>query len=604
MPPATTWGFIRFYARPFLPMIVAGFLFSVFIAIVEVRVYAFVGRLIDFMGKADPTTFFTTYGWQLAFYAALALLIQPFATAMSATVENQGLRGSFPMRTRWLAHRYMLRQSMEFFHNEFAGRVSTKVMQAALGVRDVVLKLSHTISYVLVYVTTALVSFTAYDPRLAIPLIIWIIAYAIVTRHYVPLMGALSEKQANMRSVVTGRLVDTYTNIPTVKLFAHASREDDYAKEGMGWMLQSVYDSMRVATSMDIWLNALNGAVLVSTAAIAVWLWSKGAITVGAIAFSVGLVFRMLGMAHWILWEVAGLFEDFGTVKDGVDLLARRHKVVDVKDAPAITVKRGEISFTDVHFNYGKKVEDNREVLAGLNLVIKPGEKVGLVGRSGAGKSTLANLLLRFYDVSAGTITIDDQNISNVAQESLRAAIGVVTQDTSLMHRSVRDNIRYGKPDASETEINAAAAQAHASEFISTLIDPNGKRGLEAHVGERGVKLSGGQRQRVAIARVLLKNAPILILDEATSALDSEVEAAIQENLNTLMQGKTVIAVAHRLSTIAAMDRLVVMDKGRIVEEGTHAQLVKKRGGIYAALWARQSGGFLIPEDIKAKAAE
>ncbi len=604
MPPASTWGFIRFYARPFLPLIVAGLMFSVAIAIIEVRVYAFVGRLIDLMGKANPITFFTDHGTEMFIYAALALLIQPILAALGDSVENQGLRGTFPMRTRWLAHRYMLRQSMEFFHNEFAGRVSTKVMQASIGVRDVVMKLTQVISWVVVFVVTALASFIANDPRLAIPMIVWIAAYGFVMRRYVPLMGKLSEKQANMRSIVTGRLVDTYTNIPTVKLFAHASREDDYAKEGMGWMLQSVYDSMRVATTMNMWLNALNGAVLVSTAAIAIWLWSKAAITVGAIAFSVGLIYRMLGMAHWMLWEVAGLFEDFGTVKDGVDVLARRHKVVDVKDAPALTVKRGEISFTDVHFNYGKKVEDNREVLAGLNLVIKPGEKVGLVGRSGAGKSTLANLLLRFYDVSAGAIEIDGQNIAGVAQESLRATIGVVTQDTSLMHRSVRDNIRYGKPDASETEINAAAAQAHAKEFVGTLIDPNGKRGLEAHVGERGVKLSGGQRQRVAIARVLLKNAPILILDEATSALDSEVEAAIQENLNTLMQGKTVIAVAHRLSTIAAMDRLVVMDKGRIVEEGTHAQLVKKGGGIYAALWARQSGGFLIPEDIKAKAAE
>ena len=604
MPSANTWGFIRFYGRPFLPIIVVGLLLSVVIAVIEVRVYAFVGRLIDQMGKADPTTFFATHGTEMLVYAALALVIQPVLSALGDAIENQGLRGNFAMRTRWLAHRYMLRQSMEFFQNEFAGRVATKVMQAALGVRDVVMKLTQVISWVAVFVITALASFIANDWRLAIPMVVWIAAYGIVMRRYVPLMGSLSEKQANMRSVVTGRLVDTYTNIPTVKLFAHASREDDYAKEGMGWMLQSIYDSLRVATTMNIWLNALNGAVMVSTTAVAVWLWSRGAITVGAIAFSVGLIYRMLGMAHWMLWEVAGLFEDFGVVKDGISVIARHHAVVDVAGAPALSVKRGEIVFRDVHFNYGKTVEDKREVLAGLNLVIRPGEKVGLVGRSGAGKSTLANLLLRFYDVSAGAIEVDGANISGVAQESLRASIGVVTQDTSLMHRSVRDNIKYGKPDATETEILNAAEQAHASEFISNLIDPNGRRGLEAHVGERGVKLSGGQRQRVAIARVLLKNAPILILDEATSALDSEVEAAIQENLNTLMQGKTVIAVAHRLSTIAAMDRLIVMDKGRIVEEGTHAQLVKKRGGIYAGLWARQSGGFLIPEDIKQKAAE
>jgi len=604
MPSATAWGFIKFYARPFLPLILAGLTFSVVIAIIEVRAYAFIGRLIDLMGKENPATFFETHGWEMALYAAIILLIQPVLAGLGDSVENQGLRGNFAMRIRWLAHRYMLRQSMEFFHNEFAGRVATKVMQAALGVRDVVMKLTQVISWVVVFVITALASFAANDWRLAIPMVLWIAAYGFVMRRYVPRMGRLSEKQANMRSVVTGRLVDTYTNMPTVKLFAHAAREDDYAKEGMGWMLQSVYDSLRVATTMNIWLNALNGAVLTSTAAIAIWLWSHGSITVGAIAFSVGLVYRMLGMAHWMLWEVAGLFEDFGVVKDGVEVIARHHAVVDVAGAPALDVQRGEIDFKDVHFNYGKAVEHGREILAGLNLTISPGEKVGLVGRSGAGKSTLANLLLRFYDISGGAITIDGQNIAGVTQESLRAAIGVVTQDTSLMHRSVRDNIRYGRPDASEDDIIAAAAQAHASDFISTLIDPNDRRGMEAHVGERGVKLSGGQRQRVAIARVLLKNAPILILDEATSALDSEVEAAIQENLNTLMQGKTVIAVAHRLSTIAAMDRLVVMDKGRIVEEGTHAELLKKRGGIYASLWARQSGGFLIPEDIKAKAAE
>jgi len=598
-PQATTWGFIRFYSRPFLPLIIAGLTLSVLIAVIEVRVYAFVGKMIDQLGKADAATFFADHSSELLLYAALALLIQPGLSMIGDSVENQGMRGNFAMRVRWQAHRYMLRQSMEFFHNEFAGRVATKVMQAALGVRDVVMKITQVISWVVVFVITALASFAANDWRLAVPMVLWIIAYFFVMRHFVPKMGELSEKQADMRSLVTGRIVDTYTNIPTVKLFAHASREDDYAREGMGWMLQSVYDSMRVSTKMNMALNALNGAVLTATAGVALWLWSQGAITVGAIAFSVGLVYRMLGMAHWMLWEVAGLFEDFGVVKDGVDVIAREHIVVDAKQAKPLTVTAGQIGFNDLHFNYGKPVENGREIIAGLNLKIHPGEKVGLVGRSGAGKSTLASLLLRFYDVGSGSITIDGQNVAEVKQESLRAAIGVVTQDTSLMHRSVHDNIRYGKPDATEAEIAHAAEQAHASEFIANLVDPNGRRGMEAHVGERGVKLSGGQRQRVAIARVLLKNAPILILDEATSALDSEVEAAIQENLNSLMEGKTVIAVAHRLSTIAAMDRLVVMDKGRIVEEGTHAQLVKKKNGIYAALWARQSGGFLIPEDIK-----
>ena len=563
MPHATTWGFIRFYARPFLPLIMAGLFFSVIIAVIEVRVFAFVGTLVDILSKTSPEMFWTEYKWELLFYASLAIIIQPFLHAIGDSIENQGMRGNFAMRIRWLAHRYILRQSMEFFHNEFAGRISTKVMQAALGVRDVVMKITQVIAWVVVFFVTAIASFVANDWRLAIPMLVWLVLYGFAMRYFVPQMGRLSETQADMRSLVTGRVVDTYTNMPTVKLFAHASREDDYAKEGMGWMLQSVYNSMRVATKMNIALNTLNSLLLSATAAVAIWLWSKQAITVGAIAFSVGLVYRMLGMAHWMLWEIAGLFEDFGVVKDGVDVIAKKHAVVDATNAPALQVWRGEIAFAELHFNYGQKSENNREVIAGLNLVIRPGQKVGLVGRSGAGKSTLANLLLRFYDVGAGAISVDGQNIAEVSQESLRAAIGVVTQDTSLLHRAVRDNIRYGKPDATQAEIDAAAAQAHASEFIANLVDPNGRRAMAAHVGERGVKLSGGQRQRVAIARVLLKNAPILILDEATSALDSEVEAAIQENLNILMQGKTVIAVAHRLSTIAAMDRLVVMDRGR-----------------------------------------
>ncbi len=604
-PPPTTWGFIKHYTRPFYPLLIVGFLLSITLAIIEVRVFAYVGSLVDTLGTADRATFWSENKWYLIGYGALAVLFQPFITAIADSIENQGMRGNFAMRIRWLSHRYMLRQSMEFFHNEFAGRVSTKVMQAALGVRDVIMKLTQVIAWVAMFFVTAVASFIANDWRLAIPLLGWLVLYGFTMRHFVPRMGKLSEKQADTRSIVTGRIVDTYTNMPTVKLFAHASREDDYAKEGMGWMLQAVHNSMRVATQMNVVLNCINALLLTSTAAMAIWLWHGNSITIGAIAFSVGLVYRMLGMAHWMLWEIAGLFEDFGVVKDGVDVIAREHQVKDLPNAKSLVVPKGLIEFETLHFNYGNAVgEDGREIISGLNLKIKPGEKVGLVGRSGAGKSTIANLLLRFYDVGSGSIKIDQQNIAHVNQESLRAAIGVVTQDTSLLHRSVRDNIRYGRPDASEAEILDAARKAHADEFITHLADPNGRQGMNAHVGERGVKLSGGQRQRVAIARVLLKNAPILILDEATSALDSEVEAAIQENLNTLMQGKTVIAVAHRLSTIAAMDRLVVMDKGKVVEEGTHAQLVKKKNGIYAKLWARQSGGFLIPEDIKKEAAE
>jgi ATP-binding cassette, subfamily B, multidrug efflux pump len=601
-PAPSVRGFIWYYSKPFLPLLIAGFVLAIAIAIIEVRVFAYVGTLVDVLGKADRATFWQQNKSSLLFYGSLSLIVLPILTFMGDSIENQGLRGNYPMRIRWMAHRYMLRQSMDFFHNEFAGRIATKVMQAALGVRDVVMKLTQVIAWVVVFFISAVASFAEKSWLLTIPLIVWLLAYLLTLRSFVPRLGKLSETQADMRSLVTGRIVDTYTNMPTVKLFAYASREDKYAQEGMSWMLDSVFKSMRVSTTMNASLNIINGGLLTSTAAMATWLWYSDSITIGAIAFSVGLVYRMLGMAHWMLWEIAGLFEDFGVVKDGVDTIAREHSVKDVPNAKPLRVSEGEIVFENLSFNYGKNINPGGNIVVDhLNLVIKPGEKVGLVGRSGAGKSTLANLLLRFYDVGSGAIIIDNQNIANVSQETLRSAIGVVTQDTSLLHRAVIDNIRYGMPDATFAEVEAAAAKAHADEFIANLVDPNGRTGYDAHVGERGVKLSGGQRQRIAIARVLLKNAPILILDEATSALDSEVEAAIQENLYTLMEGKTVIAVAHRLSTIAAMDRLVIMDKGRIVEEGTHQELLRKKNGLYASLWKRQSGGFLVPEDIAAE---
>ncbi|MFN0192320.1 MAG: ABC transporter ATP-binding protein [Aestuariivirga sp.] len=593
-------GFILHYSRPFYPLIAAGFVLSVIIAIFEVRLFAYVGSLVDTLTVADRATFWQENKGTLLVYAALAAIALPFLNFLADAIENQGMRGNFAMRIRWLAHRYMLRQSMEFFQNEFAGRVATKVMQAALGVRDTVLKLTQVMTWVLVYLLSAIASFAANDWRLTIPLVLWLAGYLLAMRYFVPRLGKLSETQADMRSLVTGRVVDTYTNIPTVKLFAHDSREDGYAREGMQWMLDSVYASMRTSTWMNTTLNTLNGLLITSTAALATWLWYTNAITVGAIAFAVGLVYRMQGMSHWMIWEMAGLFEDIGVVKDGVDTIAREQSVVDKEGAAPLKVSKGEILFDNVRFNYGKpETAGALPAIDGLTLRIAPGEKVGLVGRSGAGKSTLASLLLRFYDVEGGRIVIDGQDISSVTQESLRGLIGVVTQDTSLLHRSVKDNILYGKPGASMPEVEAAARKAHADEFIAGLVDPNDRTGYQAHVGERGVKLSGGQRQRIAIARVLLKNAPILVLDEATSALDSEVEAAIQENLYTLMEGKTVIAVAHRLSTIAAMDRLVVMDKGRIVEDGSHQQLLRA-GGLYASLWRRQSGGFLANEAAEA----
>jgi len=595
-PDAKLFAFAFHYTKPFLPLLAASILFSTVIALIEVYLFAFIGNLVDLLTTADRATFWEENATKLTLMGVLVLLVLPSLNFISEAISHQGLRGAFAMRIRWLAHRYVLRQSMDFFHNDYAGRVATKVMQAALGVRDAVMKITEVVVYVTVYFVGALVLVATSDYWLMVPLLVWLSGYALACWYFVPRLGKLSEAQAELRSLVVGRVVDSYTNISTVKLFAHAEREDSYAREGMGWMLEGVNRSMRMSTFMTSTLSLLSGILIFMMSGISIYLWHTGAITTGAIAFSIGLTLRLKAMSQWIIWEVAGLFEDIGVIQDSIETVARDRLVTDVPDAKPLVVSKGEIVFDNVRFNYGKeRVEGRADIVDGFSLTVRPGEKVGLVGRSGAGKSTLANLLLRFYDLESGAIRIDGQDISQVAQESLRAKIGVVTQDTSLLHRSVLENLRYGMPDATLAEVEAAAQKAHAGEFIASLVDPKGRKGYDAHVGERGVKLSGGQRQRIAIARVLLKNAPILVLDEATSALDSEVESAIQENLYTLMEGKTVIAVAHRLSTIAAMDRLIIMDRGRIVEEGTHRQLLK-RNGLYASLWKRQSGGFLVDE--------
>jgi ATP-binding cassette subfamily B multidrug efflux pump len=595
-PAPTLFAFAFHYTKPFLPLLLASILFSTVIALIEVYLFAFIGNLVDLLSTADRATFWEVNATKLILMGALVLLVLPVLNFISEAISHQGLRGAFAMRIRWLAHRYVLRQSMDFFHNDYAGRVATKVMQAALGVRDAVMKITEVVVYVTVYFIGALVLVATSDYWLMLPLLVWLGGYALACWYFVPRLGKLSEAQAELRSLVVGRVVDSYTNISTVKLFAHAEREDSYAREGMGWMLESVNKSMRMSTFMTSTLSLLSGILIFMMSGISIYLWHVGAITTGAIAFSIGLTLRLKAMSQWIIWEVAGLFEDIGVIQDSIETVARDRLVTDIPDAKPLVVRKGEIVFDNVRFNYGKEhVEGRHDIVDGFSLTVRAGEKVGLVGRSGAGKSTLANLLLRFYDLESGAIRIDGQDISQVAQESLRSKIGVVTQDTSLLHRSVLDNLRYGMPDATQAEVEAAAQKAHAGEFIANLVDPKGRTGYDAHVGERGVKLSGGQRQRVAIARVLLKNAPILVLDEATSALDSEVESVIQENLYTLMEGKTVIAVAHRLSTIAAMDRLIIMDRGRIVEEGTHRQLLK-RNGLYANLWKRQSGGFLVDE--------
>jgi ATP-binding cassette subfamily B multidrug efflux pump len=599
-PPTTLFSFILHYSKPFWPLLLASSLFASVVALIEVSLFAFVGKLVDWLSTANRQTFWHDHWLGLAGMGVLVLVVLPVLKFWYEAVIHQGLIGNFAMRTRWQAHRYLLRQSMDFFQNDFAGRVATKVMQTALGVREVVMKVSEVLLYVGVYFTGALLLFATSDLRLTMPLILWLVGYIVALRYFIPRLQAISKEQSEARSLVTGRVVDSYTNIATVKMFAHAEREDTYARDGMDTFLGTVHRQMRLVTLLTVALNSLNALLLFSVAALSLWLWWLEAVTAGAIAFAIGLILRMQGMSHWIMWELASLFEQIGIVQDGLETIARERTVVDPAHPRALAVPRGEVRYDRIHFNYGKNRDDGMGgIIDNLSLTIRPGEKVGLVGRSGAGKSTLVSLLLRFYDLEGGRILIDGQDIALVGQESLREKIGMVTQDTSLLHRSVVDNILYGRPDATFEEAVAAARRAHAHEFIQELEDLNGRRGYHAHVGERGVKLSGGQRQRIAIARVLLKDAPILILDEATSALDSEVEAAIQESLYNLMQGKTVIAIAHRLSTIAALDRLIIMDKGRIVEEGTHAELLK-RGGIYAQLWNRQSGGFIARDTAEA----
>ena len=595
-PPATLFGFVLHYTWPFRWLIAAAAVLSTVIAILEVYLFSVVGTLVDWLAKAERETFWDDHGTWLLSASVLVLVILPILKFFYEVAVHQGLLGNFAMRTRWQAHRYVLRQSMQFFQDDFAGRVATKVMQTALAVRDLVMKITEVLLYVGVYFTAAVVLFAASDIRLTAPMIAWLIGYLIVLRYFVPRLSRISMEQADHRSLVTGRVVDSYTNIPTVKMFAHADNEDAYVKEGMEGFLDNVYVQMRLSTLLTVTLNMLNALLLFSVAGASIWLWSIEAVTVGAIAFAMGLVLRLQGMSQWILWEVWALFENLGVVQDGITTIAREREIVDEPGAEPLTVGDGEIRYEAISFNYGKSIGSNEQrVIEDLSLIVKPGEKIGLVGRSGAGKSTLVSILLRFYDLEGGRITIDGQDIRTVTQDTLRNQIGMVTQDTSLLHRSITENIRYGRPDASDEEVAAAAQAAKADSFIGDLSDAKGRRGYEAHVGERGVKLSGGQRQRIAIARVLLKDAPILVLDEATSALDSEVEAAIQESLYQLMEGKTVIAIAHRLSTIAAMDRLIVMDEGRIVEQGSHDELLELNG-LYAQLWARQSGGFLSVE--------
>ena len=597
-PPRTLVAFCMHYTRGSWALIAVSAVLTSLIAATEVWMFGFLGNIVDWLSAQSRETFLQTEGWKLAGMAFIVLVFLPGIVLANSLLNHQTLFANYPMRIRWQVHRYLLKQSMTFYQDEFAGRIATKLMQTALAVRECVIKLIDVLNYVVVYFLGVLVLVGSSDWRLAMPLGVWLVCYLVLLRHFVPRLGKVSEEQADARSVMTGRVVDSYTNIQTVKLFSHAQREAAFAREGMDGFLGTVYRTMRLVTGLYGILYFLNSLLLASVGALSIRLWLDEAVSIGAVAVALGLVLRLWGMSQWIMWEVSGLFENIGTVQDGIRSISLPRLVEDRPGAQEIVATRGEIAFENVRFHYGKK----KSVIEDLSLAVRPGEKIGVVGRSGAGKSTLVNILLRFYDVEGGRVLIDGQDIAGVTQDSLRAQIGVVTQDTSLLHRSVRDNIAYGRPDATEEMIVEAARRAEAADFIATLSDVKGRKGLDAHVGERGVKLSGGQRQRIAIARVMLKDAPILILDEATSALDSEVEAAIQENLYRLMEGKTVIAIAHRLSTIAAMDRLVVMDEGRIIEEGTHDALIA-RGGLYAQLWQRQSGGFLLEDEQGREAA-
>ncbi|TMX53565.1 ABC transporter ATP-binding protein [Vibrio alginolyticus] len=590
-PPSGMFAFLRYYTRGYEKPLIIMSLMATIVAVVEVMLFGAMGQLVDWLSTSNPETFLQDNKSDLIFYGALLLVVMPILVILYSLLVHQTLLGNYPMSIRWLAHRYLLNQSLNFYQDDFAGRVATKVMQTSLAVRETVMKAMDVFVYVTVYFTSMIIMLATADWRLMIPMIVWLLAYIAIQIYFVPKLKDVASAQADARSTMTGRIVDSYTNIQTVKLFSHSQRETQYAEQGMKGFLNTVYRQMRLVTGFDVAVEISNYILVFSVAALSIYLWLDSAISVGAIAIAISLALRVNGMSMWIMWEVGALFENMGTVVDGMKTLS---KPIDIKDKPGakdLVVTEGGIHFDNVSFHYG----ENKGVISHLDLNIKPGEKVGLVGRSGAGKSTLVNLLLRFHDVEDGSIKIDGQNISEVTQDSLRSKIGMVTQDTSLLHRSIRDNILYGNPDATEEDLLKATKQAHAHEFIETLTDPFGNVGYDAQVGERGVKLSGGQRQRIAISRVLLKDAPLLVLDEATSALDSEVEAAIQESLNELMQGKTVIAIAHRLSTIAQMDRLIVLDKGSIVEQGSHQELIANNG-IYAQLWAHQTGGFIAEE--------
>lgn len=597
LPPKGFLAFVWHCAQGMQGYVLVMAALSAAIAIYEALLFAVLGHVVDWLSSVPPAALWAERKGQIIGITVL-LLASIALVAVQTSVKHQVLAINFPLRLRWNFHRLMLGQSMAFYADEFAGRITTKIMQTALAVRDMIFTTTDVVVGMGVYLVTILVLLAGFDARLLAPFALWMVAYGLACWYFVPRLGKVGKAQADARSAMTGRITDAYTNIATVKLFSHTRRESEFARAAMDAFKLTGYAQMRLVSQFEIVNHILVVGMILGACGTALWLWSLGEVGAGAVAAVTAMTLRVSGHAHWVMWEMTTLFESVGTIQDGINTLTRPRAVVDAPDARPLQVTQGEVKFEAATFAYG----NGRPVIDDLNLTIRPGEKIGLIGRSGAGKSTLVNLLLRFHDVRSGRVLIDGQDISHVTQDSLRRSIGMVTQDTSLLHRSMRDNILYGRPDASEEDMLAAAKRAEAADFIATLTDLQGRSGFDAHVGERGVKLSGGQRQRVAIARVMLKDAPILLLDEATSALDSEVEAAIQQSLDGLMQGKTVIAIAHRLSTIAAMDRLIVLDAGRIIEEGTHAQLLAL-GGVYARLWGHQSGGFLGETDEEEQSA-
>ncbi|MDR3214584.1 MAG: ABC transporter ATP-binding protein/permease [Azoarcus sp.] len=597
-PPRRFFTFLWQCAEGMRGWVVVMTLCTAMVGAFEALLFAMLGKLVDWLATVDPARLWAGEGDRLLLLAGV-IVASVVVVVVQTLVKHQALAGNFAMRLRWNFHRIMLGQSMSFYQDEFAGRISAKVMQTALAVRDTWFIVTDILVFAVIYFVTLAAIAGSFNVWLLAPLGVWLLCYSASLCYFVPRLARVSRAQSDSRASMTGRITDAYTNIATVKLFSHAGREAAYAREAMQEFMVNVYGMMRLVSGIQVAQHAMSMGLILGTAGTALWLWTRGEVGVGAVAAATAMALRLNGMSHWIMWEMAQLFEHVGTVQDGINTLSRPRQVTDRPDARPLVVTHGEICFERVGFSYGLGGGDTaRRVIDDLDLTIRPGEKIGLVGRSGAGKSTIVNLLLRFYDPEAGRILIDGQDIAGVTQDSLRAQVGMVTQDTSLLHRSVRDNILYGRPDADDEHMLAAARRAEAHDFVMTLTDQKGRHGYDAHVGERGVKLSGGQRQRIAIARVMLKDAPILLLDEATSALDSEVEVAIQESLYRLMEGKTVVAIAHRLSTIAAMDRLVVIDQGRIVEEGDHKGLLA-RGGLYARLWARQSGGFLGDEPVE-----